>query len=171
LLATRILQLAGNTDSLSFLPRPSDSNSIVEFQEQSDVEADRVHTSVGAGARGAYGLGTRAAEQAPAATITAQEAAETLAALKPPKRERPLVAVLGLNQGSETTDYLVPFGVLKRSGVADVFALGIRPGSVTLMRALTILPDATATEFDQRFPEGADHVIGRPCTSRTTRRF
>ena len=100
-----------------------------------------------------------AADQPPAATITAQEAADTLEALKPPKRERPVIAVLGLNQGSETTDYLVPFAVLKRSGVADVFALGIKPGSVTLMPALTIVPDATTAEFDQRFPEGADYVI------------
>jgi len=40
-----------------------------------------------------------------------------------------------------------------------VFALGVGPGPVTLMPALTILPDATIAEFDQRFPEGADYVI------------
>ncbi len=91
--------------------------------------------------------------------ITAEEETATVVALKPPKRARPVVAVLGLNEGSETTDYLVPFGVIKRSGVADVFALGIRPGPVTLHPTLTILPDATAAEFDQRFPEGADYVI------------
>ena len=94
-----------------------------------------------------------------AEVISAEEEAATLAALKPPKRERPVIAVLGLNEGSETTDYLVPFGVIKRSGVADVFALAIRPGPVTLMPALTIVPDATTAQFDQRFPEGADYVI------------
>ena len=67
--------------------------------------------------------------------------------------------MLGLNEGSETTDYLVPYGVIKRSGLADVFALGIKPGPVKLMPTLTIVPDSTAAEFDQRFPEGADYVI------------
>ena len=101
-----------------------------------------------------------AADPTPRAeVISAEEETATLAALKPPKRERPVVAVLGLNEGSETTDYLVPFGVIKRSGVADVFALAIRPGPVTLMPALTIVPDATTAQFDQRFPEGADYVI------------
>ena len=91
--------------------------------------------------------------------ITAQEEADTLAALKPPKRQRPVVAVLGLNEGSETTDYLVPFGVLRRSGARRCVRASIRPGPVTLMPSLTIVPDMTAAEFDQRFPEGADYVI------------
>ncbi len=91
--------------------------------------------------------------------ISAREEADTLMALKPPKRIRAVVAVIGLNEGSETTDYLVPFGVIKRSGVADVVALSIRPGSVTLMPSLTIVPDATAAEFDQHYPDGADYVI------------
>jgi putative intracellular protease/amidase len=94
-----------------------------------------------------------------AEAVSVEDETDTLAALEPSKHERPVVAVLGLNEGSETTDYLVPFGVLKRSGVADVFALAIRPGSVTLMPSLTIVPDATTTQFDQRFPEGADYVI------------
>jgi transcriptional regulator GlxA family with amidase domain len=91
--------------------------------------------------------------------IPADEVTDTLAALKPPKRARPVVAVLGLNEGSETTDYLVPYGVIKRSGAADVFALGIKPGPVKLMPTLTIVPDTTAADFDQRFPAGADYVI------------
>jgi len=101
-----------------------------------------------------------ATEQTGVERIAAQEEGDTLAALKPPKRQqRPVVAVLGLNEGSETTDYLVPFGVLRRSDLADVFALSIRPGPVTLMPSLTIVPDMTTTEFDQRFPDGADYVI------------
>lgn len=91
--------------------------------------------------------------------ISADEAAQTLAALKPPKRARPVVAVVGANDGTETTDYLVPYGVLKRSGVADVFALGTKSGPVSLVPALTIIPDATTAEFAQRYPEGADYVI------------
>lgn len=94
-----------------------------------------------------------------ATPVLSAEMAETLAALKPPKRSRPLVAVLGANDGSETTDYLIPYGVLKRSGVADVVSLGVRAGPVRLMPALTIVPEATAAAFDQRYPDGADYVI------------
>ena len=91
--------------------------------------------------------------------VTADEAARTLAGLKPPKRARPLIAIVGANEGSETTDYLIPYGVLKRSGVADVVSLGAASGPVKLMPALTIVPDATIVEFDQRYPDGADFVI------------
>jgi transcriptional regulator GlxA family with amidase domain len=82
-----------------------------------------------------------------------------LTALRPPKRQRPLIAIVGANDGSETTDYLMPFGILRRAGVADVVALGTGPGPVTLYPALTIEPQATVAEFDARHPDGADHVI------------
>lgn len=95
----------------------------------------------------------------PAAAVGAAETAQTLAALKSTKRARPVIAVLGGNDGSETTDFLVPYAVLKRSGVADVYAVGIRPGPVKLMPVLTILPDMTAGEFVAQFPDGADYVI------------
>jgi putative intracellular protease/amidase len=83
----------------------------------------------------------------------------TLAALRPPKRARPLVAVVGINAGSETTDYILPYGVLKRSGVADVVALATGAGSLRLIPALNIEPDATIAAFDAAHPEGADYVI------------
>jgi transcriptional regulator GlxA family with amidase domain len=91
--------------------------------------------------------------------ISADETAKTLAALRPPKRARPVVVVIGANGGTETTDYLVPYGVLKRSGVADVFALGTKSGPVTLMPALTVVPDMTTAAFARRYPDGADYVI------------
>jgi putative intracellular protease/amidase len=93
------------------------------------------------------------------ATIGDEETAQTIAALKPPKRARPVVAVVGTNMGTETTDYLVPYGVLKRSGVTDVFALGTREGPMTMMPALTIVPETTVAAFEARFPDGADYVI------------
>ena len=43
-----------------------------------------------------------------------------IAALRPPKRARPVVAVLGSPHGAETTDLVVPYGVLRQSGLADV---------------------------------------------------
>lgn len=102
--------------------------------------------------------GARQAAGKPA-VISAEETAKTLAALKPPKRARPVVAVIGANGGTETTDYLVPYGVLKRSGIADVFALGTMSGPVKLMPALTVVPDMTAAAFVQRYPDGADYVV------------
>lgn len=106
----------------------------------------------------AFVPGERQAATKPA-VISAEENAQTLAALKPPKRARPVVAVVGANGGTETTDYLVPYGVLKRSGVADVFALGTMSGPVKLVPALTVVPDMTAAAFGERYPDGADYVI------------
>lgn len=82
-----------------------------------------------------------------------------LAALKPPKRGRPLVAVVGINDATETTDYLMPTGILRRADIADVVTLSTEPGPVKLYPALTVEADATAEAFDERHPEGADYVI------------
>jgi putative intracellular protease/amidase len=91
--------------------------------------------------------------------IAEEEAGATIAALRPPKRPRPLVAVVGANGGTETTDYLMPYGILRRADVADVVALGMGPGPVALYPALKAEPQATAAEFDARHPEGADYVV------------
>jgi transcriptional regulator GlxA family with amidase domain len=90
---------------------------------------------------------------------TAREHAATISAMAPTKRRRPRIAILGQNKGAETTDFLIPYGVLKRSGVADVFALSMYAGPLKLMPALTIAAESTVTEFDHRFPDGADYVI------------
>ena len=74
-------------------------------------------------------------------------------------RTRPVVAVIGENSGTEVTDFLIPYGVLKQSNAADVFAVSTQSGPLTLRPALTIESDATVTTFDQRFPDGADYVI------------
>jgi putative intracellular protease/amidase len=91
--------------------------------------------------------------------IPQEEAEATLATLKPPKHERPLIAVVGTNDATETTDYLMPYGVLRRADVADVVALATEPGPVTLYPALKVEPQATVAEFDAQHPEGADYVI------------
>src|SRR3546814_8702575 len=87
------------------------------------------------------------------------EARLMLAALQPPKRQRPVVAIIAFNDATETTDYLLPYGILKRADVADVLALAVRPGPVTLFPALKVEPEATIAQFDARYPEGADYVI------------
>jgi putative intracellular protease/amidase len=91
--------------------------------------------------------------------IAKEEVDAIIAALKPPKRQRPLIAIVGANEGSETTDYLMPYGILRRAEVADVVALGTKAGLVRLYPAFKVAPDATIAEFDARYPEAADYVI------------
>ncbi|HZW16051.1 MAG TPA: DJ-1/PfpI family protein [Brevundimonas sp.] len=91
--------------------------------------------------------------------IPRAEAAAALAALKPPKRARPVVAVIGINDATEATDYLMPYGVLKRADVAEVMLVATGAGPVKLYPALTVEPQATTAQFDARHPEGADYVI------------
>jgi putative intracellular protease/amidase len=91
--------------------------------------------------------------------IAQDERDATIAALKPPKRQRPLIAIIGINDATETTDYLMPYGILKRADVADVVTLATQPGPVTLFPALKVEPQATVAAFDARHPDGADYVI------------
>jgi putative intracellular protease/amidase len=91
--------------------------------------------------------------------IAQEEADATIAALKPPKRQRPLIAIIGVNNATEATDYLMPYGILRRADVADVVALAMEPGPVTLYPALKVEPQAAAADFDAQHPEGADYVI------------
>ena len=74
-------------------------------------------------------------------------------------RARPVIAVIGENGGTELTDFVIPYGILAQSGVADMVSVGIRPGVLTMRPALHIQPGATAAQFDARFPQGADYVI------------
>jgi putative intracellular protease/amidase len=91
--------------------------------------------------------------------IAAEEHARTIEGMKPPKRERPLIAVVALNEGTEVTDFLVPYAVLARSGVADVVAVAPDDGPVTLTPALTIRAHQTLAEFTAAYPDGADYVV------------
>lgn len=91
--------------------------------------------------------------------IITEEAAATIAALKSPKRHRPLVAIIGINDATETTDYLMPYGILRRANVADVVALATEPGPMTLYPALKVEPQSTVANFDAQHPDGADYVI------------
>lgn len=92
-------------------------------------------------------------------TLTAAEQADTIAGLRPPKRARPVVAIVADNRGSETTDLMIPYGVLKRSGLADVSVVAPDPSPIALMPALSIRPQATLEAFDRDHPGGADYVI------------
>jgi hypothetical protein len=74
-------------------------------------------------------------------------------------RTRPLVAVVGENGGTELTDFVIPYGVLSRSGTADVMSVATHPGILRMRPAVQIQPDLTMDEFDRLHPEGADYVI------------
>ncbi|MEE4153713.1 MAG: DJ-1/PfpI family protein [Erythrobacter sp.] len=93
------------------------------------------------------------------AQIPADEHAATIAALKPPKRARPVIAVVIDEEGSETTDTIVPHAVLALSGLADVHVVGARTEPVSLFPALTIVPQLSFGEFGGNYPESADYVI------------
>lgn len=97
--------------------------------------------------------------QGTAPAISRDETEATLAALKPQRRKRPLIAIVGINEMSETTDYLMPYGILARADVADVLTLGTQPGPIALYPALKVQPHATIAEFDAAHPDGADYVI------------
>lgn len=104
------------------------------------------------------GAEARRIDPATATTLT-QEYRAMLAALKPPKRQRPLVAIIGSNEGTEITDFLTPTGVLRRADVADVVTVATRPGPLRLYPTLTVEADETTASFDAGHPDGADYVI------------
>ncbi|HEU5080738.1 MAG TPA: DJ-1/PfpI family protein [Opitutaceae bacterium] len=91
--------------------------------------------------------------------IPKSEVEVTLAALKPPKRQRPLIAIIGANAGTEVNDYVMTYGILRRAEVADVVALGTTSGPITLYPVLKVQSQATIAEFDTQHPDGADYVI------------
>ena len=74
-------------------------------------------------------------------------------------RARPLVVVVAQNGGAEITDFTIPYGVLKESGVAEVRSVSTGAGPVQLWHGLTIMADQTLSQFDALEPTGADIVI------------
>lgn len=114
--------------------------------------------ALAAGAAWLLSLPPAAAPAEPPA-IAEQERAATLSALKPPKRPRPVIAIIGLNDATETTDYLMPYGILRRADIGEVAALATQPGPVKLYPALRVEPDATIAQFDAQHPQGADYVL------------
>lgn len=70
-----------------------------------------------------------------------------------------VIAVLGYNPATETTDYIVPYGILAEANIGEVIALGTDSGPIQMKPALRVQPQATLAEFDARYPEGADYVI------------
>lgn len=104
----------------------------------------------------------------PATAIDSAEHAQTIDAMRPPKRERPIIAILALNEATEVTDFLVPYGVLQRADVADVVVVAELATPVPLHpfsrlgdgpELLRFEPQSTTRAFDERYPDGADYVL------------
>jgi len=74
-------------------------------------------------------------------------------------RARPVVAVVGDNRGTELTDFVIPYSVLRRADVAEVLTVSTQPGPLQMMPGLRIAPDMAIAQFDERYPDGADYVI------------
>jgi putative intracellular protease/amidase len=74
-------------------------------------------------------------------------------------RTRPVVVVVGENSGTELVDFMIPYGVLADSDVADVIALGTEAGPIQMRPALRVQPQQTLIEFDDARPQGADYVV------------
>lgn len=96
----------------------------------------------------------------PTAAIEASEQAAIIEAMRPPKRpERPVIAIATRNQGTEVSDFLSAYGVLKRADVADVTVVAERAEPVKLYPVLNMEPESTIAAFDQLHPDGADYVV------------
>ena len=109
------------------------------------------------------GLSAAQAGLAPALAAPPSAVPPASAGLVVPKpkagRARPLIAVVADSDGAQTTDFIVPYGVLKASGVAEVRSVSTRSGAIAMTRGLRIVADETIATFDGREPIGADIVV------------
>lgn len=111
-------------------------------------------------ALGLAACGSRAPLPArPDEQAVAQQAQAFVEALQPRRPGRPVVAVLALNEGTETTDLLLPHAVLKRADVADVQVVAPRSGTVRLFPVLQAEGAQDFAAFERAHPGGADYVI------------
>ncbi|QHE85224.1 DJ-1/PfpI family protein [Hydrogenophaga sp. BPS33] len=102
------------------------------------------------------GTGMPAAPADPA--LREQQTQAFVQAMKP-RHARPVVAIVALNEGTETTDFLLTHAVLQRADVADVKAVAPRRGRVDLYPALQVDVAEDFDGFDRAHPSGADYVI------------
>ena len=65
-----------------------------------------------------------------------------------------------LNEETEVADLLVAYGVLRHGTIADVTVVAERAEPIRLYPgSLSVEPQTTARAFDERYPDGADHVV------------
>src|SRR3546814_21095146 len=80
-------------------------------------------------------------------SVPAVETQAMQAALQAHTRERPFIAILAINDATETTDYLMSSGPLKRADVSDVRALVPQSGPLTLFPLLSSQLTDTISHF------------------------
>ncbi|MBM9591111.1 DJ-1/PfpI family protein [Leptospira sp. 201903075] len=81
---------------------------------------------------------------------------------KIPKKQnhkKPVIVVIGENQYTELTDFIVPYGILKRSDIAEIYAVAPNKGTMNMFPALSIEITTSIDDFDKLHPEGSDLVI------------
>lgn len=93
----------------------------------------------------------------PEARLAPAPWAAALRAMPPGKP--PVIAVLALNEGTETTDFLVPHAVLRQAQIGVVEAVAPHAGRVRLMPALAVEGVRDFAAFDAAHPGGADIVV------------
>jgi putative intracellular protease/amidase len=114
---------------------------------------------IGAVALAGTGAGVQVAPTPVNAAMAECQAQAFVEALKPRRSGKPVVAVLALNEGTETTDFLLPHAVLQRAGVVDLQVVAPRRGRVFLYPALQVEVAQDLASFDRAYPSGADYVI------------
>lgn len=101
--------------------------------------------------------------QVPPAQVDAaaneRQAQAFVEAMKPRRPGQPVIAVVALNEATETTDFLLTHAVLQRAGIAQVQAVAPRAGRVSLYPALQVDGAQDFAAFDRAHPSGADYVI------------
>jgi transcriptional regulator GlxA family with amidase domain len=93
------------------------------------------------------------------AAMSERQAQAFVDALKPRGPGRPVIAMLARNEGTETTDFLLPHALLQRADIADVQAVAPRRGLVRLYPVLQVEVAQDFAGFERSYPSGADYVI------------
>ncbi len=73
--------------------------------------------------------------------------------------DKPLIVVVAQNEGTEVTDFLVPYGVLTRADIGDVRAVTTEEGPISFWPGLRVEADDTLASFDLSHPRGADLIV------------
>jgi transcriptional regulator GlxA family with amidase domain len=78
-----------------------------------------------------------------------------------PNRRRLVIAVVGSNDGTELTDFLIPRAILAEAAVAEVVTVAPSATRIRMLAgtSLTVDPDLTIAAFDRAHPRGAGYVI------------
>ena len=72
---------------------------------------------------------------------------------------RPMVVIVGNNEFTEITDFLVPYAILSESGAFNVASMSLEEGPVNLWPNLTAEFSTTLATVDQDLPKPPDVIV------------